>query len=74
MALHDLSAHALNQAYGSGELSPVEVTQAVLEHMARWEPQLCAAYLLRPDEALTQARASEARWRCLLYTSPSPRD
>ena len=63
MALHDLSAHALNQAYGSGELSPVEVTQAVLEHMARWEPHLCATYLLRPNEALALARASEARWR-----------
>ncbi len=63
MDLHDLSAHALNQAYSRGELSPVEVTQAVLDHMARWEPQLCATYLLRPDQALAQARASEARWR-----------
>lgn len=62
-ALHDLPAHALLAAYRTRDLSPVEVTQAVLDHIARWEPHLCATYLLRPEEALDQARASEARWR-----------
>jgi aspartyl-tRNA(Asn)/glutamyl-tRNA(Gln) amidotransferase subunit A len=62
-ALHDLSAHALLSAYRTRSLSPVEVTQSVLEHIGRWEPQLCATYLLRPELALAQARASEARWR-----------
>ena len=60
--LHALSAGELGAAYGSGELSPVAVTQAVLNHIERWEPHLCASYLLRPEHALAQARASEARW------------
>jgi aspartyl-tRNA(Asn)/glutamyl-tRNA(Gln) amidotransferase subunit A len=62
-ALHDLSARELLAAYRTHSLSSVEVTQDVLDHIARWEPHLCATYLLRPDAALAQARASEARWR-----------
>jgi len=61
-ALHDLPAYELLAAYRQRQLSPVEVTQAVLEHIARWEPRLHATYLLRPEAALAQARASEARW------------
>ena len=60
--LHDLPAHALIAAYRQRTLSPVEVTQAVLSHIERWEPHIRATYLLRPDAALAQARASEARW------------
>jgi len=62
-ALHDLGAAQLGAAYASGEFSPVEVTQAVLDHVGRWEPHLQATYLLRPEAALEQARASETRWR-----------
>ena len=62
-SLHDLSARQLVTAYASGELSPVDVTREVLDHIARWEPHLQATWLLRPDEAMVQARASEARWR-----------
>ncbi len=62
-ALHTLSAQQLGTAYASGALSPVEVTQAVLDHIARWEPHLQATWLLRPDAALEQARAAEARWQ-----------
>jgi aspartyl-tRNA(Asn)/glutamyl-tRNA(Gln) amidotransferase subunit A len=62
-ALHDLSARELVAAYRDGRLSPVEVTQDVLAHVARWEPHLQATWLLRPESALEQARASEARWR-----------
>ena len=62
MTLHNLSAHELVRNYRSGELSPVEVTQAVLDHIDQWEPHLHATYLLRPEAALAQARASEARW------------
>ncbi|MGK6305859.1 amidase [Variovorax sp. DT-64] len=61
--LNDLSAQELVGAYRKGSLSPVEVTQAVLDHIARWEPTLQATWLLRPDAALEQAHASEARWR-----------
>ncbi|MCZ8095561.1 MAG: amidase [Acidovorax sp.] len=62
-ALHDLPAHDLLAAYRQRTLSPVEVTQAVLAHMERWEPHIRATYLLRPEHALAQARQSEARWQ-----------
>lgn len=61
-ALHDLPAQDLLAAYRQRTLSPVEVTQAVLAHIERWEPHIRATYLLRPEHALAQARASEARW------------
>jgi aspartyl-tRNA(Asn)/glutamyl-tRNA(Gln) amidotransferase subunit A len=60
--LHELSANTLIAAYRQKELSPVEVTQSVLAHMVRWEPHIHASYLLRPQVALEQARASETRW------------
>ena len=62
LRLHELGAQELIAGYRSRAFSPVEVTQAVLDHIARWEPHLHASYLLRPDLALAQARASEARW------------
>ncbi len=62
MKLHELSAHELIEGYRQHEFSPLAVTQAVLEHIGHWEPQLHASYLLRPELALHQARASEARW------------
>lgn len=61
--LHDLSATALLALYRRGDVSPLEVTRAVLDHIARWEPHLCATYALDPDSALQQAQAAEARWR-----------
>jgi len=61
-ALHALSAAALGRAYRARELSPVEVTQAVLAHIERWEPQLQATWALDAEGALAMARASEARW------------
>jgi len=62
-ALHQLSATELVAAYRERRLSPVDVTQAVLAHVARCEPQLHATYALDPDAALARARESEARWR-----------
>ena len=62
MTLHSLTAHELLRAYRSRDLSPVEVTQSVLAHIAVWEPHIHATWLLRPELALAQARASEARW------------
>ncbi len=61
--LAHLGAQALAQHYRRGSLSPVEVVRATLAHIERWEPHLHATYLLRPERALAQARASEARWR-----------
>ncbi|MFS2167703.1 amidase family protein, partial [Variovorax sp. Varisp62] len=63
MGLSDLSAQELAAAYRSRELSPVEVTQAVIAQVERWEPHLQATWLFRPEAALEQARASEARWQ-----------
>ena len=61
-ALHDLPAHALLSAYRQRTLSPVEVVRDVLAHVERWEPHINATYLLRPEAALAQAAASQARW------------
>ena len=69
-ALHELSAAELSRLYATGAASPVEVTQAVIAHIARWEPQLCALYAYDPDSALAQARESEARWRAGQALSP----
>ena len=60
--LHDLSAVELLAAYARKQLSPVEVTRAVLAHIAAWEPQLHATYALDTSAALAQAEASQARW------------
>jgi aspartyl-tRNA(Asn)/glutamyl-tRNA(Gln) amidotransferase subunit A len=59
----DLSATALVQAYGAGRLSPVEVTAAVLDRIARWDDDLCATWAMDPDQAQAAARESEARWQ-----------
>ena len=61
-ALHELTAAQLTDAYRRREFSPVEVTQSVLGQIEHWERHLHALYLLRPEVALKQARASEARW------------
>ncbi|HSW18224.1 MAG TPA: amidase [Ramlibacter sp.] len=62
LPLHELSATELVAGFRERELSPVEVMREVLAHIERWEPQLQALYLHRPEAALEQARASEARW------------
>lgn len=63
MNMHELSAAELLTRYAEGSLSPVEVTQAVIQHIEAREPTLHALYAFDPDKALAQARASEARWR-----------
>ena len=62
-ALHEQGAAQLARAYAAGELSPVDVAQAVVAQVQRCEPQLHATWAFDPTEALTMARASEARWR-----------
>ena len=61
-SLADLSAHDLLAGYRRRAFSPVEVAQAVLARIEQWEPHIAATWLLRPEQALAQARASEARW------------
>ena len=60
--LHALSAVELGAAYAQRALSPVEVLNAVLGHIERWEPHLCATWSLDAEAALAMARESEARW------------
>lgn len=61
-ALYELSATQLLERYRNHALSPVDVTQAVLARIARWEPHIRATYALDADAALAAARESEARW------------
>ncbi len=37
--------------------------RSVLDRVARFEPHISATYLLRPERALAEAKASEERWR-----------
>ena len=62
-AIHDLSAAEVAAQYASGALSPVEVTRAFLARLEAWEPRLNAMYLVHREGALSQANASESRWR-----------
>ncbi|RBM16533.1 amidase [Prauserella sp. PE36] len=58
-----LTASELVAAYSSGELSPVEATEASLEVIEQRDKELNAFTLVDPEVALDQARASEERWR-----------
>jgi aspartyl-tRNA(Asn)/glutamyl-tRNA(Gln) amidotransferase subunit A len=58
-----MSAVALLDAYRSRALSPLEAMRDVLQRVACFEPHIQATYLLAPERALAQARASEERWR-----------
>ncbi|MBC8268768.1 MAG: amidase [Rhodospirillaceae bacterium] len=61
--IYYLSAKQLTDRYSSGDLSPVEVTQAVLERIEADGSDYNAFCLLDPDSALATARQSEERWR-----------
>lgn len=69
-ALADLSAAGLTERFRSAELSPVAVTQAVLERIDRWQPAINAMYLVHHEAALAAARASEQRWARRAPLSP----
>ena len=58
-----LSATELLGLYRRRELSPVEATRAVLARIDARNPAINAYCLVRGDEALAAARASERRWR-----------
>lgn len=62
-ALYQMSAAELAAGFAERTTSPVEVTEAVLDRAAAWEPKLNAMYLLLADDARAAALASEARWR-----------
>src|ERR1044071_5097157 len=60
--LPDLTAVELVARYRAKTLSPVEVTEAVLNRIEAREPELHALYAYDPSAALDDAKASEARW------------
>lgn len=62
-ALHALSVGELHLAYRAGSVTPVDVAQAVLAHVDRWEPQLQATWARDAQTTLSMARASAARWQ-----------
>lgn len=57
-----MSATDLLTAYAAKDLSPVEVTAAVLERIEREDPQINAYCQVHGEEALRAARGSEDRW------------
>jgi aspartyl-tRNA(Asn)/glutamyl-tRNA(Gln) amidotransferase subunit A len=59
----NLTAVDMLKAFRSRELSPVEVTEAVLARVETWEPSLNALYAYDPEGARDAAKASETRWR-----------
>jgi aspartyl-tRNA(Asn)/glutamyl-tRNA(Gln) amidotransferase subunit A len=58
-----LSATELLELYRRGALSPVEATRAVLERIDAANAGTNAYCLVRADEALASAEASQRRWR-----------
>ena len=59
----DFTVDLLAAAYADGSLSPVDATLACLARIEARDPELNAFVLVDRDRALTQARASEERWR-----------
>lgn len=55
-----LSATELADAYRNRKLSPVEVTQAMLERIEKLDPRLHSYVTVTPEIALEQARRAEA--------------
>jgi aspartyl-tRNA(Asn)/glutamyl-tRNA(Gln) amidotransferase subunit A len=58
-----MTAVDLVESYRTKRLSPVEVTQAVLERIAKFNPLYNAFVLVDEEAALKSARESEARWQ-----------
>ncbi|MBS0521678.1 MAG: amidase [Proteobacteria bacterium] len=63
MTIHDMTAVDILAAYKSKKLSPVEVVDAVIARIERWEPRIKALYAPDFGNARKAAQASEARWR-----------
>lgn len=58
-----LGADELTKAYRDRDLSPVDVTRAILDRIDALNPQINAYCLVDHEAALADARASEARWQ-----------
>lgn len=58
-----LSAAQLSKLFARGELSPVDVVEAMLARAAQLQPTLNAFVLIDENGARAAAKASESRWR-----------
>lgn len=58
-----MSADALSQAYANKSISPVDVVQKTLARCVEAQQKFNAFTHIAHEEALTQARASQARWQ-----------
>lgn len=65
-----LGARELARAYRAGEISPVEVTAAVLDRIEAVQPQLNGFRFVDGDGARAQALAAERRFRAGLPLGP----
>lgn len=61
--LADLSAMDMVAGFKDGSLSPVEVTEAVIDRITASEPHLHALWAFEPEAALAAATLSEGRWK-----------
>jgi aspartyl-tRNA(Asn)/glutamyl-tRNA(Gln) amidotransferase subunit A len=69
-ALHELTAAELSVAFARRDLSPVEVTEAVLRRVEQCEGRLNAMFLVQGESARAVAREAERRWAAGAPLSP----
>jgi aspartyl-tRNA(Asn)/glutamyl-tRNA(Gln) amidotransferase subunit A len=62
-AIHDMSAAEILAAYKTKKLSPVEVTDAVIQRIEAWEPKLKALYSPDFEGSRKAAQEAEKRWQ-----------
>ncbi len=58
-----ISACDLLAGYKSGEISPVDAVKAALSQIERYEPHINAFVFVDAENALSEAKKSEERWR-----------
>ncbi|MHC9236143.1 amidase [Pseudooceanicola sp. 502str34] len=68
--LGEMSATELTAAYAAGTASPVEAVQAALARIETFDGAVNAFVTVVADEAIAEARASEARWKAGKPLSP----
>lgn len=60
--LHQLTATQLLNGYHAKTVSPLEVANALIKHVSKWEPHVNALYAYQPDAFIQAAEASTQRW------------
>ena len=68
--LHHLTIHEAGNLLKSGDLSPVELTQAFFNRIAETDDRLHSVITLLQDNAMGEARAAEAEIRSGRYRGP----